>query len=105
MSYVPDGADRLTVPTFFDLTTPGGNDSKAFNINVYDSMGEPHVLSGYLVKTDTTNTWDMVIPSISGETAGDWSSYDLNSATFNRRITGIQFNSDGSYAGSIQQNR
>lgn len=99
MSYVPDGADRLTIPTFFDLTKPGGNDSKAFNINVYDSMGEPHVLSGYLVKTDTTNTWDMVIPSISGETAGSWSGYDLNSATFNRRISGIQFNSDGSYAG------
>ncbi len=99
MSYVPDGADRLTVPTFFNLTTPGGNDSKAFNINVYDSMGEPHVLSGYLVKTDTTNTWDMVIPSISGESAASWGSYDLNSGTFNRRISGIQFNSDGSYAG------
>ena len=99
MSYVPTGADRLTVPTFFNLTVPGGNDSKAFNINVYDSMGEPHVLSGYLVKTDTTNTWDMVIPSISGESAGNWSGYDLNSATFNRRISGIQFNSDGSYGG------
>ncbi len=99
MSYVAAGADALTIPTYFDLTTPGGNDSKAFNINVYDSMGEPHVLSGYLVKTDTTNTWDMVIPSISGETPASWSSYDLNSGTYNRRISGIQFNSDGSYAG------
>jgi flagellar hook protein FlgE len=99
MSYVPSGADRLTTPTFFDLTAPGGNDSKAFNINIYDSMGEPHVMSGYLVKTDTTNTWDLIVPSITGETSPTWAGYDLNSTTFNRRISGIQFNSDGSYAG------
>ena len=101
MTYIPDAGDSLTVPTFFNLTTPGGNDSKAFNINVYDSMGEPHVLSGYLVKTDDTNVWDMVIPSISGETAPSWSGYNIDSATFNRRISGIQFNSDGSYAGLV----
>ncbi len=99
MNYVPSGADRLTVPTFFDLTRPGGNDSKAFNINIYDSMGEPHVMSGYLVKTNATNTWDLVIPSITGETAPAWAGYDLNAGTYNRRISGIQFNSDGSYAG------
>ncbi|GAG18643.1 unnamed protein product, partial [marine sediment metagenome] len=52
------------------------------------------------VKTDTTNTWDLVIPSISGELDGNWSTYDfINSSTFNRRISGIQFGTDGSYNG------
>ncbi|HEV58222.1 MAG TPA: flagellar hook-basal body complex protein [Phycisphaerales bacterium] len=99
MSYTADESESLTLPSFFNLTTPGGNDSKSFNITVYDSMGEPHVLNGYLVKTDTTNTWDLVVPSIGGETSPTWSGYDLNASTFNRRISGIQFNTDGSYAG------
>jgi len=100
MSYEPTGADDLSVSTFFDLTTAGGNDNKSFNITVYDPLGNQHVLNGVFVKTDTENTWDLVIPSISGELAGDWTSYDfINSDTFNRRISGIQFGSDGSYNG------
>ncbi|MBN1124151.1 MAG: flagellar hook-basal body complex protein [Sedimentisphaerales bacterium] len=99
MSYTPGGGESFTVPTFFNLTTPGGNDSKSFNITVYDSTGEPHVMSGYLVKTDTTNAWDLVVPAVGGETSPTWSGYDITSSTFNRRISGIQFNSDGSYAG------
>ncbi len=100
MAYVPDTADDLGVSTFFDLTTAGGNDNKTFNITVYDSLGNQHVLNGVFVKTDTANTWDLVIPSISGELSGSWSSYDfVNSDTFNRRISGIQFAADGSYSG------
>ena len=100
MSYIAAGADDLSVPTYFDLTTAGGNDSKSFNITVYDPLGNQHVLNGVFVKTDTENTWDLVIPTISGELSGDWTSYDfINSDTFNRRISGIQFASDGSYNG------
>ena len=100
MTYTADEDETLTMPTFFDLTTPGGNDSKSFNITTYDALGNQHVLNGVFVKTDATNTWDLVIPSISGELAGDWTSYDfINSGTFNRRISGIQFASDGSYNG------
>lgn len=99
MTFTQDEDETFTVPTFFDLTTPGGNDSKSFSIAVYDTMGEQHVLSGYLVKTDTTNTWDMVIPSIGGEVTPTWASYDITSSTFNRRISGITFNTDGSYGG------
>jgi len=98
MTYVPAGADDLTVPTFFDYTTLGGNDTKNFKITIYDNMGEQHVLSGTFVKTDTTNVWDLVIDSITGERTGDWTDYDIhNSSTLNRRISGIEFNSDGSF--------
>jgi flagellar hook protein FlgE len=100
MTYVPATTDSLTVPTFFDYDTPGGNDYKQFNITVYDSMGSSHVMTGEFVKTDTTNTWDMLISSITGETAGSWSAYDIhNASALNRRISGIQFDTDGSYNG------
>ena len=36
------------------------------NIAVYDSQGGKHVLSAALVRTDTVNTWDMVLTSITG---------------------------------------
>jgi len=101
MTYVPSGADDLNIPTFFWYTTVGGNDSKMFNITVYDSIGDQHILTGVFVKTDLTNTWDLVIPSISGESEPSWSSYDLNSDTFNRRISGIQFDADGSFSGLL----
>ncbi|HOQ03841.1 MAG TPA: flagellar hook-basal body complex protein [Anaerohalosphaeraceae bacterium] len=100
MTYVPAGTDEMTVPTFFDYVTIGGNDTKNFKITVYDNMGEQHVLSGTFVKTNTTNTWDLVIDSITGEMAGSWDSYDIhNSSALNRRISGIEFNPDGSFKG------
>lgn len=99
MSYMGSGSgDALTVPTFFDYVTIGGNDSKNFKITIYDNMGEQHVLSGTFVKTDTTNVWDLVIESITGERTGSWTDYDIhNSSTLNRRISGIEFNPDGSF--------
>ena len=100
MAYTPDSDDTLTVPTYFGINTVGGNDTKSFNITVYDSMGDSHVLTGNFVKTDTTNTWDLVITAVTGEVAGTWASYDIaNSTSLNRRISGIQFDSDGSYDG------
>ena len=100
MTYVPADSDELKLPTFFDYVTIGGNDTKNFKITVYDNMGEQHVLSGTFVKTDATNTWDLVIDSITGEIEGSWSTYDIhNSSALNRRISGIEFNPDGSFKG------
>lgn len=100
LSYVAAGGESLSVPTFFDYSTVGGNDSKQFNITVYDSMGTSHILTGDFVKTNTTNTWDLVLTAVSDERSGSWSAYDIhNSGALNRRISGVQFNTDGSYNG------
>lgn len=100
MSYSAAGADALTVPTYFDYATVGGNDSKNFKITVFDNMGQQHVLSGTFVKTDDTNTWDLVINSVSGERTPSWTDYDIvNASGLNRRISGIEFNTDGSFKG------
>lgn len=100
MTYQSADADSMKVPSFFDYVTIGGNDTKPFKITVYDNMGQQHVLSGTFVKTDATNTWDLVIQSISGERTGSWGDYDIhNSGSLNRRISGIQFNPDGSFKG------
>jgi flagellar hook protein FlgE len=100
MSYVPGAGEMLSLPTYFNYSTVGGNDSKNFSITVFDSMGEQHVLTGVFVKTDTPNTWDLVITSVSGETEPSWDNYDIiNDSSLNRRISGIEFNPDGSLKG------
>ena len=90
LSYSGDGS--LTTPPYFEISTVGGEESKSVNITVFDSQGGKHVLSGAFVRTDTANTWDMVLTSITG---------DVNQITMdNRRIEDITFNAgDGSYAG------
>jgi flagellar hook protein FlgE len=100
MTYVPDGAESLEIPTYFDYTTIGGENSSSTTITVYDSTGARHLLTGTFVKTDTTNTWDFVVQSIDGEQAASWADYDiLNNESLNRRISGIEFNSDSSLKG------
>jgi flagellar hook protein FlgE len=59
---------------------------------MYDNLGGQHILSGAYVRTDTPNTWDMVLTSITGNVY----SIDLD----DRRIRGIEFSeTDGSYSG------
>ncbi len=100
MSYSPAGAESLEIPTFFDYAAIGGNDSKTFKTTVYDNQGQEYVLTGTFVKTDDPNTWDMVVQSVNGEREGAWSGYDIyNSSALNRRISGIEFNTNGSYKG------
>ena len=100
MTYVPDAAEDLTIPTYFDYSVIGGEDSKTFKISVYDDMGEDHILTGTFVKTTTNNVWDLVVHSIDGERTGSWSDYDIqNSSALNRRVSGIEFNTNGSYKG------
>ncbi len=104
LTYAPGtGSERFTdIPQFFDWTEVGGNDLKTFNSTIYDALGTQHNMTGKFVLTDTTNTWDLVVTSVSGELAGDWTSYDFGdpgSSLFNRRISGINFGTNGSFTG------
>ncbi|MGA2094499.1 MAG: flagellar hook-basal body complex protein, partial [Sedimentisphaerales bacterium] len=86
------GTAKLQSPSYFEMTTVGGDEVKNVNITVYDAQGGKHVLSAALVRTDTTNTWDMVLTSITGNI----SELDAD----NRRIKGIEFSTtDGSFIG------
>jgi flagellar hook protein FlgE len=56
---------------------------------IYDSQGGQHVFSGAFVRTDTANTWDMVLTSVSG---------NINQITIpNRRIENITFDTTTGY--------
>mgnify|MGYP001119926888 CR=1 FL=1 len=92
LTFADDGSASLTMPAYFEVSTVGGEEVKNINITVYDSQGGKHVLSGAFVRTDTPNTWDMVLTSITG---------DVQEITLdNRRISGIEFDATtGSYAG------
>jgi flagellar hook protein FlgE len=94
MTFANTGTAKLNLPSYFEVSTVGGEEVKNVNITVYDSQGGQHVLSGAFVRTDTNNTWDMVLTSITG---------DVQELTpDNRRIKGIEFNAaDGSYAGIV----
>jgi flagellar hook protein FlgE len=80
------------MPAYFEIATVGGSEVKNVNITIFDSLGGTHNLSGALVRTNTDNTWDMVLTSITG---------DVSELTIdNRRIEDISFNPEsGSYAG------
>jgi len=92
LEFANSGTAELEVPPYFEMATVGGEEVKNVNITVYDSQGGKHVLSGAFVRTEATNTWDMVLTSITGNVQG--------LTPDNRRIRGIEFNaSDGSYAG------
>jgi flagellar hook protein FlgE len=90
MSYSGDGT--LTMPAYFEIATVGGEEVKSINITVFDTQGGKHVLSGAFVRTDTANTWDMVLTSITGNI------YAVDMGA--RRIEDIGFAaSDGSFSG------
>jgi len=89
LTFADNGSAALTMPGYFEVSTVGGEEVKNININVYDSHGDTHVLSGAFVRTEN-NTWDMVLTSITGDISG----------LSDRRIRGIAFNAeDGSYSG------
>ncbi|GAH84805.1 unnamed protein product, partial [marine sediment metagenome] len=94
LSYAAAGSEThlLEVPAYFEMSTVGGEQVKNVSITAYDSLGGKHVLSGAFVRTDTANTWDMVLTSITGS---------IDEITMdNRRIKDIEFSAnDGSYSG------
>ena len=77
------GTGALTTPPYFEIVTVGGDEVKSVNIAVYDSQGGKHVLSASLVRTDTVNTWDMVLTSLTGDVQA------IDPA--NRRVSGLSF--------------
>jgi len=90
MSWSGDGT--LTAPGYFEISTVGGEEVKSVNITVHDTQGGRHVLSGAFVRTNTPNTWDMVLTSITGNIYG--------MTMEDRRIEDISFAAaDGSYTG------
>jgi flagellar hook protein FlgE len=92
LTFTNGGTADWEEPAYFEILTVGGEEVKTVNITVYDSLGGRHALSGAFVRTDTANTWDMLLTSISGDI------YDIDFD--DRRIEGVQFDaSDGSYAG------
>ena len=96
MAYSGDG--ELTTPGYFELLTVGGDEVKSMNITAYDSLGGKHTLSGAFVRTDTANTWDMVLTSVTGNV------YQIG--IDDRWVNGITFNpSDGSYLWITQLDR
>jgi len=95
LAYTASGDETLTMPSYFEITTVGGDEVKNANIIVYDSQGGEHVLSAAFVRTGTANTWDMVMTAITG----DVNDIDITGLS-DRRINGIQFSgADGSYTG------
>lgn len=83
------GSDTLTMPGYFEIVTAGGNEVKNVNITVVDSQGGKHTLNASFVRTDTANTWDMVLTSMTGNV----------SSMVDRRIEGITFSPTGAYNG------
>ena len=77
------GVGSLETPPYFELTAVGGDEVQSANIAVYDTQGGKHVLSAALVRTDTTNTWDVVLTSITGDV--------LEITPENRRVSGLSF--------------
>ena len=87
-----DDASELAMPSYFEVSTLGGDQVKHVNSTVYDSQGGRHVMSAAFTRSNTANSWDMVLTAITG----DVESIDMG----DRRIRGIEFSAvDGSYSG------
>jgi len=76
------------LPSYFQTLTAGGADSRAVNLQVFDSQGVSHTLAGTFVRRDTGNVWDLVAGSVSG-----------GAQLADGRVNGIKFLADGSFGG------
>jgi flagellar hook protein FlgE len=76
------------LPNFFQVVTAGAPESKIVNIEVYDSQGVSHILTGTFVRREVANQWDFVVNNVTG-----------NVQLGDRRINGIKFLPDGSFGG------
>lgn len=92
MTYADTGNTTLKMPGYYEMTTVGGEEVKDISITVYDGTGIPHILTAALVRTDTANTWDFLLTSVTGQ---------VNAITnLGRRIDGISFDPDnGAFTG------
>ena len=78
----------LELPDDFTVLEAGGTVSRNVNVEIFDTQGVSYTLSGAFVGTDTSSMWDFVVTTVSGDV-------DL----VDRRVRGISFQADGSYAG------
>ncbi len=83
MSMVMNLDSRKTAPTGAFNATDASTYTSATSVNVYDSQGNSHALSTYLVKTATANQWD-VYATLDGTQVGAGT------------IGQLKFNTDGS---------
>jgi flagellar hook protein FlgE len=79
MSMVMNLDSRKTAPTGAFTPTDASTYTSATSINVYDSQGNAHAMSTYLVKTATANKWD-VYATLDGTQVGAGT---IGSLTFN----------------------
>lgn len=83
------GAGSFALPGYFEVQTAGGLLTHSTAIEIFDSQGSTHVLTGSFVRTDRVNLWDFVLTDITGNVE----------AITDRRVRGIKFGSNGAYAG------
>jgi flagellar hook protein FlgE len=77
----------LALPKYFEVLSAGSEASRDTNVEIFDSQGVSHTLSATFVRR-SPNYWDLVINKVSGDV-------ELTE----RRIDGINFMANGSYAG------
>ena len=77
---------------YFEERAAAAETSSSIDITVYDSNGDKYVLSATFVRTPVPHSWDLLLPSITGD--------DSNMTMPGRHIKGITFDPDtGSYKG------
>ena len=86
LSYTGGGA--LELPKYFIVRSAGGRLTHNTNIEIFDSQGAGHTLSAAFIRTDTPNTWDLELTSITGDVE-----------LVDRRVNGITFLTNGAYGG------
>ncbi len=82
------GTGKMKMPGYFSLLDVGGTGITKTSIEIFDSQGVSHELSGAFIRTDDTNTWDFVVTDITGDVE-----------LVDRRIRGITFLANGAYGG------
>lgn len=88
ISQAGGAAGTLELPDHFTVLEAGGASARNTNIEIFDSQGVSHALSGAFVKTDTENMWDFVVTGVTGGVE-----------LVDRRIQGITFQANGAYGG------
>ncbi|MFW5869360.1 MAG: flagellar hook protein FlgE [Planctomycetota bacterium] len=91
LSYSGAAGDSFELPPYWQIEVAGGEAKKDVNVEVFDTLGISHAITGSFVKTNTNNQWDFVATSVTG---------DIETFGFDdRRVKGINFGRDGTYMG------
>ncbi len=89
LAYSGGAGDTIDFPTYFQYESAGGEAKKDVSVELYDTMGIAHAVTGSFIKTKTDNQWDFVINSVTGNVQ----------QLVDRRVRGINFQTDGTYGG------